>query len=160
MKRVITLAMIAAFSVVGCASSDTLSGNVYTRDQAKKVQTVTYGTITSARVVKIQANAGQNGTTNAIGTLGGAVLGGLIGNTVGGGSGRSIATAAGAILGGSAGGQVENKVSQTSALEMEVRQDNGTTFIVVQKAAANEFYVGQPVRIINGGGKITIAPKQ
>ncbi len=38
------------------------------------------------------------------GTLGGALIGGVIGNQFGGGSGRDILTAAGAVAGG-AGGQ-------------------------------------------------------
>lgn len=91
-KRVLIVSL-AGLSLVGCANTDSLSGDVYTASEAKQVQNVTYGTIVNVRPVKIQA--GDN--DNVIGAIGGAVLGGFLGNTVGGGTGRSLATAAGAV---------------------------------------------------------------
>lgn len=49
----------------------------------------------------------NNAEFNCIaGTVGGAVIGGLLGSVVGGGRGRTVATAAGAGLGGYAGNQM------------------------------------------------------
>lgn len=49
----------------------------------------------------------NNSEFNCIaGTVGGAVIGGLLGSVVGGGRGRTVATAAGAGLGGYAGNQM------------------------------------------------------
>ena len=46
------------------------------------------------------------GPKQTVGTLGGAVAGGLLGAQVGGGSGRLIATGAGAVLGAFLGGEI------------------------------------------------------
>ena len=47
-----------------------------------------------------------------IGTVAGALLGGLVGHQIGGGSGRDIATVAGAAAGGYAGNRIENRVQR------------------------------------------------
>lgn len=155
------ITILACFSILlfGCQSSDIYSGNVYTADQAKQVQQVTYGTIVSVRAVKIQTNTLSNGTTNSmLGTIGGAVLGGFLGNTIGGGAGNKLASAAGAIGGAIIGSEVENAASQTNAVEMEIRQENGSTIVIVQKAATNEFWVGQQVRLVTDGRQVNASP--
>jgi len=40
---------------------------------------------------------------------------------------------------------------------MEIRQDNGQTVVVVQKADQN-FQVGQRVRLIGSGTNVSVAP--
>ena len=87
-KRLLVVA-VAAVTLAGCAN-ESMSGDVYSSSQAKQVQNVTYGTLVSVRPVKIQGGEGSN----ALGMIGGAVIGGLLGNTVGGGTGRTLATAA------------------------------------------------------------------
>ncbi|MGL6520856.1 hypothetical protein ACSZNC_07175, partial [Aeromonas dhakensis] len=85
LKRITLIALLAtttATTLSGCANSDVYSGDVYTKDRAKQVQTVSYGTILSTRPVKIQADE-----NSLIGTIGGAVVGGLLGSTIGGGRG-------------------------------------------------------------------------
>ena len=97
LKRITLIALLAtttATTLSGCANSDVYSGDVYTKDRAKQVQTVSYGTILSTRPVKIQADE-----NSLLGTIGGAVVGGLLGSTIGGGTGRDIAAAGGAIAG-------------------------------------------------------------
>jgi uncharacterized protein YcfJ len=49
-------------------------------------------------------------TNQMIGTVAGAVLGGVIGHQIGGGSGRDIATVAGAAAGGYGGNRIEKHV--------------------------------------------------
>ncbi len=93
--RVLAVLMIG-FTLAGCVSSSGLSGDVYSASEAKQVQSVTHGTIVHTRAVQIQSGD----DSNAIGAIGGAVLGGFLGNTIGGGTGRSLATAAGAVAGG------------------------------------------------------------
>ncbi|MBP7252188.1 MAG: glycine zipper 2TM domain-containing protein, partial [Alphaproteobacteria bacterium] len=46
------------------------------------------------------------GQKQAVGTAGGAALGGLLGNQFGGGTGKTIATVAGVLLGGWAGNEI------------------------------------------------------
>ena len=76
LKRMTIIALLAATTITGCANSDVYSGDVYTKDRAKQVQTVSYGTIISTRPVKIQADE-----NSLMGTIGGAVVGGLVGST-------------------------------------------------------------------------------
>ena len=98
LKRIALVTLLAATTAItGCANSDVYSGDVYTKDRAKQVQTVSYGTIISTRPVKIQADE-----NSLIGTIGGAVVGGLLGSTIGGGRGSDIAAAGGAIAGAAA----------------------------------------------------------
>lgn len=159
-KSAITIIAVALLTLSGCQSSSVYSGDVYTADQAKQTQHVNSGIVLSVRPVKIQTNASNNSTNNIIGSLSGAVLGGFIGNTIGGGTGRQLAIAGGAIGGALIGGEVQNTVSLVDAVELEVRQANGSTIVVVQKSPADQFYVGQEVRLISKGGQqISVSPR-
>lgn len=160
MRRITTLAFLTAALLAGCQNSDVYSGDVYTADQAKQVQQVSYGTVLSVRPVKIQTNASSDGSSNNIvGSLSGAILGGFLGNTIGNGTGNSLAIAGGAIGGALLGGEVQNAVSETNAVELEVRQDNGSTIVLIQKATANQFQVGQQVRLVTNGKQISASPR-
>ena len=76
-----TLALLVALTATGCARSQ--AGNVYSRDQARTAQTVTWGTVQAINPVRIE------GTRSHVGTATGAVLGGLAGSTVGSAASRS-----------------------------------------------------------------------
>ncbi|ENY70789.1 glycine zipper 2TM domain-containing protein [Aeromonas diversa] len=149
-KKLTLLTLIAA-ALAGCANSDIYSGDVYTADRAKQVQTVTYGTIQAVRPVKIQAD-----DSGLLGTIGGAVVGGLLGSTVGGGTGRDIAAAGGAIAGAAAGKAVNDKLNQVDGVELEIRKDTGEVIAVVQKADA-KFQPGAKVRMSQGNGRVNVA---
>lgn len=159
MKKVVTIVCLALI-LAGCQNSDIYSGDVYTTDQAKQVQHVSYGTVLSVRPVKIQTNASDGSSNSLIGSLGGAIIGGLLGNTIGHGSGNRLATAGGAIGGAVIGSGIENQVSKTDAVELEIRQENGSNIVIVQKALPSQFYVGQPVRLVTNGKQINASPRQ
>ncbi|MBA0168115.1 MULTISPECIES: glycine zipper 2TM domain-containing protein [Pectobacterium] len=154
MKRLLVVTL-AGITLAGCANTSTLSGDVYSASEAKQVQTVTYGTIVSTRPVQIQA--GED--SNVIGALGGAVLGGFLGNTIGGGSGRSLATAAGAVAGGVAGQSATSALNRTQGVELEIRRDDGSTIMVVQKQGDTKFSAGQRVAMASNGRSITVSPR-
>ena len=154
MKRLLVVTF-AGITLAGCANTSTLSGDVYSASEAKQVQTVTYGTIVSMRPVQIQA--GED--SNVIGALGGAVLGGFLGNTIGGGSGRSLATAAGAVAGGVAGQSATGAMNRTQGVELEIRRDDGSTIMVVQKQGDTKFSAGQRVAMASNGRSITVSPR-
>ncbi|EHD21631.1 MULTISPECIES: glycine zipper 2TM domain-containing protein [Brenneria] len=154
MKRLLVVTL-AGITLAGCANTSTLSGDVYSASEAKQVQTVTYGTIVSTRPIQIQA--GED--SNIIGALGGAVLGGFLGNTVGGGSGRSLATAAGAVAGGVAGQSATGALNRTQGVELEIRKDDGSTIMVVQKQGETRFSAGQRVAMASNGRSITVSPR-
>jgi outer membrane lipoprotein SlyB len=154
MKRLLPVLALGVLTLAGCANTSPYSGNVYSGNQAKAAQSVTFGTITALRQVQIQADSRAGGL---IGTGGGAVIGGLLGNQVGGGSGRTLATAAGVIAGSLAGSKVEESSNLIPAWEIEIRQDNAQSVVIVQKAEQN-FQVGQRVRIIGSGSNASVAP--
>lgn len=154
MKKSLIVVM-SALTLAGCANSDVYSDNVYTPSQAKQAQSVTYGTVISIRGVKIQANENTEGM---VGGLGGAVLGGILGSTVGGGIGQVLASATGAVAGGVVGKEIEDKVSQANAVELEVRKENGQHVIIVQKVSDTRFHVGQRVRLIGTDNNLSVAP--
>lgn len=58
------------------------------------------------------------GTKQAVGTVGGAVLGGLLGSQVGGGSGQLWATGAGAVLGALAGSEIGKSLDRADRAYM------------------------------------------
>nr|WP_246389966.1 glycine zipper 2TM domain-containing protein [Halomonas cerina] len=145
---------LGLLTLAGCANTAPYGGNVYTGNQAKSAQRVTYGTITALRQVQIQADSRAGGL---LGSGGGAVIGGLLGNQVGGGSGRQLATVAGALGGAVAGSKIEESTNRVTAWEIEVRQDNGQNVVIVQKAD-QPFQVGQRVRIVGSGSTASVVP--
>ncbi len=93
-----------------------------------------------------------------IGTIGGAVIGGLLGNTIGGGTGRSLATAAGAVAGGVAGNSIEGAVNRTDGVQLVIKMDSGKTIAVVQKADKQAFRVNQRVMLLSNGSSVNVSP--
>lgn len=152
MKRLIVITLAGA-TLVGCANTNTLSGDVYTADQAKEVQQVDYGTIVSIKPVRIQAGNG----TNILGTVGGGVLGGFLGHTIGGGSGQALATAAGAVIGGLAGNQIETAVDRTDGVQLVIRKDDGKTISVVQKNGDRAFVAKERVMLVSTHGNVNVS---
>lgn len=153
MKR-IALVIMSALALVGCANHGAYSSDVYGSADAKRGLNVSYATIVSVRQVTIQ---GGDRSPNLLGTIGGGVIGGLLGNQIGGGDGKKIATAAGALVGAVGGNKVENRMNQVRAVELELQNDNGERSIVVQKFDKN-WLPGQKVRVISNGNKLTVAP--
>ena len=134
----------------GCASN--LSGDSYSRDEARRVQTVRMGTIESLRPVKIE------GTKTPIGGGAGAVVGGVAGSAIGGGRGSIVAAVIGAVAGGLAGSAAEEGITRTQGVEITVREDDGSMRAYVQQVQENEvFRVGERVRImtVDGTSRVT-----
>ncbi len=156
MIRKTSILFLSCILLNGCGNSDLYSGDVVTASQARSARSITYGTIVSIRPVRVQVNEESKG---GIGTLGGAVLGGILGNSVGNGSGQALATAAGAILGGVVGEKAEDKLSQAQALELEIKKDDGSTIAVVQTLGNSQFTVGQRVRIVGSGNSLSVSPQ-
>ncbi|MBU1340722.1 MAG: glycine zipper 2TM domain-containing protein [Proteobacteria bacterium] len=135
----VLLLAVAAIYVTGCASSR--SSQVYSRDQARQVQTVENGTVESVKEVMIE------GTKTPIGTAAGGVAGGVLGSTIGKGSGRTVATVLGALAGAAAGTVAEEGITRKPGLEIIVKKDNGQTIVIVQEADVM-IAAGDRVRII------------
>lgn len=144
--------VMGMLALSGCANTDMYSGDVFSGQDAKMVQNISYGTIISVRPVKIQG--GQQGP--GLGAIGGAVIGGLLGSEIGGGVGRDLATTAGALAGGVIGNNVGNLANQTNGLEMVIRKNDGQQVVVVQQAAPG-FVPGARVQLVGNGGQATVS---
>lgn len=151
MKTLLLAAVLgASVGLTGCASN--LGGDVYTRDQARTVQTVRMGTVESVRPVQIE------GTKTVIGPAAGAAVGGIAGSTVGGGRGSAIASVIGAVAGGMAGAAVEEGVTRRQGVEITVREDDGQLRAYVQEVSDGQLFApGDRVRIltVNGSSRVT-----
>jgi len=142
--------LAAMLALGGCASS--LTGDTYSRDEARAVQTVRMGTIESLRPVKIE------GTKTPIGAGAGAVIGVVGGSGLGGGRGSAVLAVIGAVAGGLLGAAAEEGLTRTQGVEITVREDDGTLRAYVQEVEPNEiFRVGERVRIMTVNGTSRVA---
>ncbi|PKO25807.1 MAG: hypothetical protein CVU35_02160 [Betaproteobacteria bacterium HGW-Betaproteobacteria-8] len=141
-SRILVLITLSFF-LAACASSQ--SGSVYSRDEARKTQTVRMGVVESVRLVRIE------GTKTPIGTVAGGAVGGIAGSTVGHGRGSAAAAVVGAVVGGLAGAAAEEGLTRKDGLEITVKLDNGTLLAVVQEAD-EQFHPGERVRLVESGG--------
>ena len=137
------------FMLGGCMS--TLTGDSYSRDQARRPQTVQFGMVEYVRPVVIE------GTKTGIGAGTGAVVGGIGGSTVGGGRGAAVATVLGAVAGGVAGGVAEEGATRKQGVEVTVRLDSGQIVAIVQQVSATTFNVGDRVRVLTLNGETRVA---
>lgn len=144
-----TLSLLLVALLLGaCASSK--SGDVYTRDQARREMTVRKGIVESVRPVRME------GTKSGVGAMAGAAVGGVAGSSVGGGKGQIVGAVIGAVAGGLAGSAVEEGVTRKEALEITVELDGGRMIVVVQEAVPGEFRAGAPVRVLSGQGETRV----
>ncbi len=150
-KPTLLITSLAALLVLGGCQSR-LTGDTYSRDEARAVQTVRMGTIESLRPVQIE------GTKTPIGAGAGAVVGGIGGSTLGGGRGSTVLAAVGAVAGGLLGAAAEEGLTRTQGVEITVREDDGTLRAYVQEVEPNQvFRVGERVRImtVNGTSRVS-----
>ena len=145
----VVLLILAALILTACASSR--SGEVYTREQARREMTVRFGIVESVREVLME------GTHSGTGTMAGAAIGGVAGSNVGGGDGRIVGAIVGAVLGGLAGSAIEESSTKKNALEITVKLDGGQSIAVVQEKSNDDILPGDRVRVLTGGGKTRVS---
>lgn len=146
-SRLLALLSLSLF-LAACASSQ--SGSVYSRDEARKAQTVRMGVVESVRTVRIE------GTKSPVGTVAGGAVGGIAGSSIGHGRGSAAAAVVGAVVGGLAGAAAEEGLTRKDGLEITVKLDNGTLVAVVQEAD-EQFQPGERVRLIESGGTTRVS---
>lgn len=93
-----------------------------------------------------------------IGTVIGAVAGGLLGHQVGSGSGQTAATVAGAVAGGAAGHAIGDGGSSSEAQRVTVNMNTGGQVTVVQPRNAN-LSEGMQVMIVGSGESARVVPR-
>lgn len=101
------------------------------------------GTVESITQEQVQTG------NQAVGTIGGALIGGGLGSLIGGGSGQTVATVVGAIGGGYAGNRIANNQSAT-VWRIVVRYDDGS-LATIQQTAAPGLRIGDRVRVHGSG---------
>ena len=147
------LALIAAIasvgSLAGCVVAPPNSVSAY---DAQRMSTVVDATVLSVRPVTLQ------GRDTGVGTVSGAVIGGIAGSNVGGPRTGGIVGIAGAVVGGLIGNAVERDATQRPADEILVQLKNGDRRSVVQVAGPDVFAVGQPVILVTTGGRTRVMP--
>lgn len=150
MNLKLILALSAAALLTACASGK--SGDVYTRDQVRQIQTYRVGVIEGLREVRIE------GTKTPIGAGAGTVVGGIAGSTVGGGKGSSVVSVIGAVVGGVVGAAAEEGYTRENGLEFSIMLEDGSHISVVQARSVNDeiFAVGDKVRIIESAGVVRV----
>ena len=135
----------------GCASN--LQGDTYSREDARQIQTVQYGTVEDVRLVVIE------GTKTPIGTAAGAAVGGIAGSSVGDGKGAAIAAVIGAVAGGLVGSAAEEAITKSQGVELVIRINNTDQIIsIVQKHdPAKPFHIGDRVRLMEVNGQTRVS---
>lgn len=142
---ILPLFLVLGIFLGGCASSK--SGDVYSRDQARREQTVRLATVESVREVAME------GTKSPVGTVAGAAVGGIAGGSLGGGKGAAVAAVIGAVAGGLAGSAIEEGVTRRQAMEITLKLDGGRLIAIVQEGDPREFRPGDHVRVISSNGE-------
>jgi outer membrane lipoprotein SlyB len=146
-----SILVLLLLSAAGCASSDREPVRTYDRSQVGTVQQSESGTVVSLTPVDIE------GSRSRVGTVVGAVAGGLAGRQVGGGSGQDIMTVIGAVAGGYAGSKYGEGTARSDGVEIGIKMDDGREISIVQELEENEtFRVGEQVRVVYNGNKARV----
>lgn len=74
---------------------------------------------------EIVSRCAQDNSSNVLGTIGGAAIGGAIGSTIGGGHGRNVAIILGSISGAYAGNQIQRASRGSSCVQEKRPSGNG-----------------------------------
>jgi len=150
-SRTVAVTALITLALTGCAGNAMGPfGQSTTTSSRTTQQGITgYGIVEAIELVP-RAEAGVN-----IGSLAGAVVGGLLGNQVGSGRGRTAATILGAAGGAYAGQKIEeSRRAGDQVWRLRIRLDNGTVMTVAQEQNLN-LRVGDRVRVINGTAQPT-----
>ena len=149
-KNLVLIAAVAGVgSLAGCVVAPPNSVSAY---DAQRMSTVVDATVLSVRPVTLQ------GRDTGVGTVSGAVIGGIAGSNVGGPRTGGIVGIAGAVVGGLIGNAVERDATQRPAYEILVQLRNGDRRSVVQVAGPDVFAVGEPVIMVTTGGRTRVMP--
>jgi outer membrane lipoprotein SlyB len=145
------LALIAALAGAGALTGCVVANpNTVSRYDAQRMSSVQDATVLSTRAVTLQ------GTDSGVGTVGGAVIGGIAGSNVGGPRTGGIVGIAGAIVGGLIGNAVERDATQQQAVEILLQLKNGDRRSVIQGIQGDQFAVGDPVILVTTGSRTRV----
>ena len=138
--KIIIALSIAIILLGGCVPDR--STKIYTSGEALQAEDVEEGIVESTEPATIR----KDGTV--VGTIGGAVIGGIAASTLGGGKGRDIFTTGGIILGSLLGDLFEKGVTDQNAFKIVVKLNSGQKIVIVQKADVT-FEKGERVNVFS-----------
>ena len=145
------LVLVASIATLGTlAACQTANPDVVSRYDPQRMSSVQDATVLSIRPVTLQ------GTNSGVGTVGGAVIGGIAGSNVGGPRTGGIVGIVGAIAGGLIGNAVERDATQQQAVEILVQLKNGDRRSVIQGVGSETFAAGDPVIMITTGSRTRV----
>jgi outer membrane lipoprotein SlyB len=148
-KRVgAVLAAFAVLALVGCETMNTPGQTSSSQPVSSADSYSRSGVVQSIDRVQ-QGSSGIGGSGIGIGTVAGAVIGGVLGNQVGGGTGRTVATVAGAAGGAYAGHELEKRQQTPDGYKFTIRMDGGSYETLTQDSNP-DIRVGDRVWIDNG----------
>jgi outer membrane lipoprotein SlyB len=108
----------------------------------------TCGIVTGIRSEK------RKGKGGAVGIIGGAVGGGLLGNQVGGGDGKTIATAGGAVGGAILGNEIQKQMTKKTIHITSIQMKDGSTRSYESEKAPT-WAVGNSVKLDSAANTVT-----
>ena len=106
-----------------------------------------YGSVYAIELIRPERDNGIG-----VGTIAGAVIGGLIGSQVGEGNGNTAATVIGAAGGALIGHQIETQSQpQNDQYRLIIRMENGNYQTLIQNTDFVDLRIGDRLHIDNGG---------
>ena len=148
------IAVVGILALGGCETMNSPSSTADTGATNSGSVTPEYGVVQSIDLVQ-QGDTGKGGIGGSgigIGTVAGAVIGGVLGNQVGGGTGKTVATVAGAAGGAYIGHEIDNRQQQQKIADtyrFSIHMDNGS-YQTMTRSTTDGLRVGDRVRIANG----------
>jgi outer membrane lipoprotein SlyB len=142
------LIMVAALGAL--AACQTANPDVVNRYDAQRMSSVQDATVLSVRAVTLQ------GQDTGVGTVGGAVIGGIAGSNVGGPRTGGIVGIVGAIAGGVIGNAAERNATKENGVELLLQLANGERRQITQGVGSDVFAPGEPVVIVTTGGRVRV----
>ncbi len=137
----IIIALSVTIILLGGCTPDR-STKIYSSSQALQAEDVEEGIVESTEPATIR----KDGTV--IGTVGGGMIGAIGASTIGGGKGSQIATIGGFILGSILGEMFEKGITDRKALKIVVKLNSGEKIVVVQEADVS-FQRGERVNVFS-----------
>jgi outer membrane lipoprotein SlyB len=112
-------------SMIAFAAAGALADNAHGLPPgiAKKMHAAPCNDCGTVQAVKLEKRKGEGG---AVGIVGGAVAGGLIGNQFGKGDGKKLATVGGAVAGGFVGNEVQKRVTSKEVWVTQIKMRDGS----------------------------------
>lgn len=125
--RFFTALLLLPMTLMLASCADDIGANQYETSSVGHVSSAVEGTIVSVRRITVSTSEG------AVGTIGGAVVGGALGSLIGGSDAVRVAGAAGgAVVGGAAGQAGQKQLSKQAGFEYVIRLDNGSLLTLTQ----------------------------